>query len=286
MHAPSDIIHEWLERRILQDNLAWLDGQLEKLRGAGSERDLIITFGLIPRRLGKADLDLTADEMTAASKARTGWDPSRWTVETAARVLAMLAVAQDEAAFLKAFHEFCRSADVAEAIALYSGLPLYPAPETLQDQAAEGLRGNVRAVFEAVAHCNPYPREQFDENRWNHMVLKALFIGATLASIQGIDERANPVLARIMCDYAHERWAAGRQITPEIWRCVGPFAEGDMIADLERVASSTDPSERAAAALALTANPSPQAKAILETLADEARKIGAGTLHWDDVLTA
>lgn len=284
MRAPSDLIHEWLERRIPQDGLAWLDGQLEKLRGGGSDRDLIITLGMIPRRLGKDDLNLTPDEFAAAGEARAGWDPSQWTVETAARVLALLTYASNEAAFIEAYRELCRSADVAEAIALFSGLPLYPGPEKFLDQAAEGLRGNVRAVFEAVAHRNPYPREQFDEHRWNQMVLKALFIGSTLAPIQGIDERANPVLARIMCDYAHERWAAGRQITPEIWRCVGPFAEGDMIADLERVAGSNDPRERGAAALALSANPSPQAKAMLEKLADETGRIEAGTLQWDDVV--
>jgi hypothetical protein len=139
-------------------------------------------------------------------------------------------------------------------------------------------------VFEAVAHRNPYPREQFDEDRWNQMVLKALFIGAILNPIQGLDERANPVLARIMCDYAHERWAAGRQITPEIWRCVGPFAEGDMLADLERVAGSADPREREAAALALSSNPSAEAGEILKTLGEEARKIESGEVGWAAVV--
>ena len=68
----------------------------------------------------------------------------------------------------------------------------------------------MRAVFEAVAHRSPYPREQFSENRWNHMVLKALFVDSTLHPMQGLEERANPELAKMLCDYAHERWAAGR----------------------------------------------------------------------------
>ncbi len=284
MGTPTDLLHEWLSHRVSAQSLEWLDGQLNKLGDASGDRELVITLGMIPRRLGKDDLNLSAGDLVAADTARSGWDPSQWTIETAARVLALLAFSGNEAAFLDAYKELCRSADVAEAIALYAGLPLYPAPEKLVDQAGEGLRGNVRAVFEAVAHRNPYPREQFDENRWNQMVLKALFIGSTLDPIQGLDDRANPVLARIMCDYAHERWAAGRQITPEIWRCVGPFAEGDMIADLERVAGSPDPRERSAAALALTASASPEAEAILAKLADETAGIEAGTLHWRDVV--
>ena len=36
-------------------------------------------------------------------------------------------------------------------------------------------------------------------------------------------------------DYAHERWAAGRPVAPELWRCVGPFAEGAALDDLARV---------------------------------------------------
>ena len=113
----------------------------------------------------------------------------------------------------------------------------------------------MRAVFEAVAHRSPYPKEQFAENRWNHMVLKALFVGSTLHPIQGLDERANPTLARMLCDYAHERWAAGRPVSPELWRCVGPHADAEALADLQRVLATGGAIERQAAALALARLP-------------------------------
>ena len=57
------------------------------------------------------------------------------------------------------------------------------------------------------------------------MILKALFVGSTLAPILGLDARANPELARILLDYAAERGAAGREITPELWRPVVPFSD-------------------------------------------------------------
>lgn len=67
------------------------------------------------------------------------------------------------------------------------------------------------------------------------MVLKALFIDTTLHPIVGPDERANSKLATLLCDYAHERWAAGRAVTPELWRCVGPHATTDaLLKDLHR----------------------------------------------------
>ena len=283
MRTAGETLRDWLQSRLSADKRDWLDGQLERL-GDGRDRDLVVTLGLIPRKLGKADLALGPNELAEAEAVRPGWDPRDWTVDSAARVLALLSLPPDEDAFVATFSAIAPSADAAEAIALFSGLPLYPARARLEAQAAEALRGNIRAVFEAVAHRNPYPREQFDQDRWNQMVLKALFIGSTLCPIQGLDDRANAELARILCDYAHERWAAGRPITPELWRCVGPFARGDMIDDLKRVAASADPREREAAALALVACGRPEADDILKTLEDEARRARVGTLQWDDVV--
>jgi hypothetical protein len=106
---------------------------------------------------------------------------------------------------------------------------------------------------------------------------------STLAPIQGLDERRNPTLAQILSDYAHERWAAGRPVTPELWRCLGPFAEGILLDDLERLASSKEEHERRAAALALSASPDSRASAVLARLPDEARLVKAGSLSWDSL---
>jgi hypothetical protein len=168
-------------------------------------------------------------------------------------------------------------------ITLYRGLPLYPEPEALHFEVGEGLRSNIRAVFEAIAHGNPYPREQFDQHRWNHMILKALFVGSRLAPIEGLDDRANPELARILRDFAHERWAAGRQAPPELWRCVGPFAaDEEALEDLQR-AMGGNVADRTAAALALTMSPAPGAADILATDPDLAQAIGNGDFTWDEL---
>jgi hypothetical protein len=258
----------------------WLDGQLTSLTGEARDRDLYLALGLVPRKLGKADLDLSAADLEAAGRVRPGWDPRGWSVDQAARILILLDAGGTGAVFAQRLTQLCRTADVAEAIAFYRGLPLYPDPERLEAQAAEGTRTNMRAVFEAVAHRSPYPKEQFAENRWNHMVLKALFVGSALHPVQGLDERANPTLARMLCDYAHERWAAGRPVSPELWRCVGPHADAEALADLQRVLASGSAAERKAAALALGACPDPRAKELLAAAPDLATAIERGELSW------
>ncbi len=281
--SPSELIRGWLRRQLPEPAEQWLDAQLAKLAAEPSERGLQIALGMAPRRLGKDDLALSQDDLAAAEAARPGWDPRGWSVDAAARIVILIAAGGHGAAFAKRFTALCQTADAGEAIALYRGLPLYPDPELLEAQAAEGVRSNMRAIFEAVAHRNPFPRERFDENRWNQMVVKALFIGSTMQPVQGLDQRANPALAEILCDYAHERWAAGRSIAPELWRCVGPFAQGAALADLKRAAEARDEPSRKAAALALAASPAPEAKASLAALGDLASAIESGGLSWESL---
>ena len=233
--AARQLLREWLRRQLDAAQNAWLDEQLANLEEDPSDGTLAIALGTAPRRLGKADLQ---SDPAAAGEALPGWDPSGWSVVDASRVLMLSGL--PAAGFAQRFQKLCSSADVAELVGLYRGLPLYPEPEKLEPQVGEGLRSNMRSVFEAIAHRNPYPRAHFGEHRWNHMVLKALFIGSPLAPIQGLDERANPELARILCDFAHERWAAGRAVPAELWRCVGPCAEGHVLDALIRVFLSKD----------------------------------------------
>jgi hypothetical protein len=281
LSIPRNLLFAWLGRQLPEPARLWLEGQLQSPTGEVRDRDLYVALGLVPRRLGKADLELGATDLEQADAARPGWDPRGWSVDQAARILILLHAGGTGAAFAKRFTQLCRTADVAEAIAFYRGLPLYPDPERLEAQAAEGTRTNMRAVFEAVAHRSPYPREQFAENRWNHMVLKALFVGSALHPIQGLEERANPALARMLCDYAHERWAAGRPVSPELWRCVGPHADAEALADLQRVLATGDATERKAAALALAAGPDFKAKKLLGTVPDLAAAVARGELTWE-----
>jgi hypothetical protein len=282
--TPQELLGSWVVARSSAAAADWFLGQIERLKSSPSEKDIYLALGYATRKLGKSDLELKAEERAAAAAARPYWDPSDWSVDQAARIVFVLAgQTRDAKAFKTRLETLFNTADVWELIAFYRGLPLYPNAVEHVARAREGTRSAMQPIFEAVAHRNPFPMEQFDENAWNHMVLKALFIGSKLAPILGLDERANPRLMRMLCDYAHERWAAQRPVSPELWRCVGPHADAAALEDLGRVLATGEKLERQAAALALAAARNPEAERRLRAVPDLEDAVRAGTIRWIDI---
>ena len=274
----------WVVARSSAAAADWFRTQVERLKTSPSEKDIYLALGYATRKLGKGDLALKAEERAAAAAARPYWDPSDWSVDQAARIAFVLASqARDGKAFKARLETLFNTADVWELIAFYRGLPLYPNAAEHVARAREGTRSAMQPIFEAVAHRNPFPMEQFDENAWNHMVLKALFTGSKLAPILGLDERANPRLMRMLCDYAHERWAAQRPVSPELWRCVGPHADAAAVEDLARVLSTGGALERQAAVLALSASRNADAERHLRTVPDLYDAVRAGKISWNAI---
>jgi hypothetical protein len=259
----SACLQRWLEQRLDGEGRRWLEAALVRVAGATGERDLYLLASQAARRVGKAPLALDAQALRDATSARPGWDPRDWTVDNAARILLLLHSATDPAELARRLDRLCLAADVDELVAWYRGLPLYADGPRYVLRAAEGVRSNMRVVFEAVAHRNPYPAEHFTEPAWNQMVLKALFVGSRLEPVTGLDARRNPALAAMLVHYAHERWAARRSVSPELWRCVGPYATGAVLDDLRRVLEHGDAEERSAARAALRESPEPRAAQLL-----------------------
>jgi hypothetical protein len=242
----------WIARTADAAGITWFREAVDKVVHAADDRALGAAIGLAPRKLGRADLALTSADGARAADLRPGFDPHDWSIDQLARVALMAASHEgDDAAFATRFDGFCATAEVNELIALARGLPIYPGARLLEPRAREAVRSGMKPVFEAVAHRNPYPREIFAEDPWNHMVVKALFIGSSLWPIQGLDQRANPHLARMLVDFAHERWAAGRTVSPELWRCVAPHADAQGIAALRQAFDAGGDKDRLAVALAV-----------------------------------
>lgn len=290
IHLPqitiTDLLHRWLSQQIAPESLAWLDEKREQIAKGAATRVFFTAFSAVPRYTGKKDLNLTAADLQAASQVRTGWFPAHWSVDQAARTLLVLALPSENVEkYLRTLEQVFLAADVGELVALYQALPLLPYPERLKARAAEGVRSNMTAVFNAVALRNPYPAEYLDDLAWNQIVLKALFVGSPLNLIQGLERRANPELAHMLVDYAHERWAAKRTVSPELWRLVGQFADNGMLADLERVFAEVDPVQKAAAALACSQSSLPQAQTLLARHPELQASIQAGDLTWSSLTT-
>jgi len=281
--TPRELLVRWLRRQLSPEAMTWLEKSLAQLRTSGKDADLYMAVSLAARKAGKADLALSEADVRDAQAARAGWDPRGWSADQAARVALLLSLDNDPGRLSRCLDQLCITADVSELAAFYRGLPLYPDPPRYLARATEGLRTNMKNVFEAIAHRNPYPSEQFPEAAWNQMVLKAVFIGLALWPIANLDRRANAALARMLRDYAHERWAAGRPVSPELWRCVGPHANQAMLQDLEKVLGQGTEPERKAAALALHASRDPAAAALLRHSPELARAAAAGELNWQNL---
>ncbi len=279
--AISTLLYSWIEAQATPAQLDWLQQRKALLTTAGTNRDLHISLGLIPRKMGRSDLILNQSQTDNAQSLADNWRATGWSIDMAARCWLLLEQAAiDPDGFGQLFQSLCRTADLNESITYYKATAVLPYSEALDWQIGEGLRSNMRAVFEAITHNNPYPYKHFEQNRWNHMVLKALFVESKLAPIIGLDERANAELAHTLCDYAHERWAASRTISPELWRCVGPFATDKLFDDLVRASCSEQVSQRAAAVLALQQSPDPRAPNILSKHPQMVQKIATNTLSW------
>lgn len=256
--------------------LAWLDAAVASLANAAPNRLLFTAFAAAPRQVGREELP----EMAVDAPIRL----DGWTRDQVARVLLLLARQPHDDSFLRALDNLFGAADLAELVCLHQSLPLLPLPERHVARAAEGVRSNMLPVFKAVAIGNPYPAEWFDEGSWNQLVLKAVFVGCRLHGIDGLDRRANPTLARMLVDYARERRAASRVVTPDLWRPVGPFADNDRaLRELHHALDDASPVRRRAAALALAASPHPHARALLETRPEVWREIQSGRLSWQSL---
>ncbi len=284
MNATA-LLHGWIDARLDAQASTWLCDRLSRVRAEEEgDRELYLAVGLAPRKLGKKDLELTEQELAAADALAPGWWPGDWTVDQAARVLLILSAPGDAERFAARLEQLCVTSDVGEAMAFHRGLPLYPEPARYVARAAEGVRTNMKGVFESVAHHNPYPAAHLPEGAWNQMVLKAIFIGTRLHPIVGLDARVNPRLREMLIDYAHERWAASRDVYPELWRCVGPVADAQAIDDLQRVLTTGGEIERHAAALALTSCPDPRAAEILGAAPELAAAVEGGDINWQTLV--
>jgi hypothetical protein len=222
--AIPTLIDSWLAQRLANDCATWLRETCDKIAaGHDEKKNLFIAFGLVSRRSGRADIQLNAAELAEANRLRPGWNPSTWSVDQLARTRLLLAVPTvfenqtNEKKWLALVDALFAAAGLEELVALYQALPLLPFPTALKPRIAEGIRSNMKAVFNAVALNNPLASEQLDNDAWNQMILKALFVGSPVAHIVGHAQRANSVLSQMLIDYARERIAAKRPIPPDLW---------------------------------------------------------------------
>lgn len=261
----SSLLHTCLKKLLTNQAIGWLDTKGAQAQASGIDRSFFLAFGTVSRKVEKAQLQLSEQDIADAMQLRTGWQPQYWDTRLAARVWLLLQVSGDsKQAYVRGIKEIFNTADAEEHRALFAALPLLDHPEAFVELASEGVRSNIIPVLESIMLYNPFAADFLDENAWNQLYLKAAFTDRPLYKIYGVERRANAVLARMISDYAHERWAASRIVSPEIWRPVSAFVDSAIWADLERLANDPDKLNQVVVALVCQKNDSPEAQTFLD----------------------
>ena len=90
-------------------------------------------------------------------------------------------------------------------------------------------------------------------------------------------------MTRIISDYAHERWAASRNIDAMFWRPVVNFLDEDLLADMKRLFDSDSVIENKAAALICSKSNNIEATRLLEGYPELKKQIDNKTISWDNL---
>jgi hypothetical protein len=281
--AALALLQNCLERQLAPPVLNWLADRFEATR-TGDRAEFHLAFGLIPRKTGKTILQLTEAELLQAKAIQPGWRPELWSVDQAARTLLVnFLPSEPEEAFREILDRTFAAGEVGELVALYQSLWLLPHPESHRLRAAEGIRSSIRTVFGAVSQDNSYPASHLEEGPFNQMVLKCLFVGLPLDPIVGLDSRTNPRLARMLLDYARERWAAKRDVSPELWRPLSPFVDFEICEAMRRLLEQGSEMEKQAAVLTLKGSFTRPAQLFLGEHSERLAPLLARPMNWSEI---
>ena len=272
---------EIIDGHVTADAKSWLKDKINLIVGNQSAKDLYLTYSLIPSKVDLVDdlkFPLNISDLNSylsVQKANS---------QQITRIYLLCKVLQaDKAFFTSKVAKLIEVADTSELETFLKFLIVLPNPEDYKNTAVEALRTNISTVFNAIAHNNPYPTQFFDDQQWNQMFLKTAFMQGDLSAILDIDKRANKDLARIISDYAHERWAAGRDIDPDFWRPVPKFIGASLLDDMARLLKSNNSDENRAGALCCYYSENQEAKNLLIGHQNLILQIENKDLSWETI---
>jgi hypothetical protein len=262
----NNLFAQLIEINASEKELQWLDSQNIK-----DNRALQKTFVLTPRFISKKEVEVIF-EKPIAPKPKYGTpklttsniEHRTWTLDRLVRVLLLSNVQNDnQTDYCQTIETLFETAEINEAVALYTALPYLKYPQKWLFRATEAVRSNMGHVFDAIAFHNFYPTKYFSESAWNQLILKCIFNDKPIHLIEGLDERANQNLANMLSDFAHERWAAHRTIPPQVWRLVSKFLTPTILEDITRLFDSENIQNQQAAVLVCQESDNQQAKDLL-----------------------
>ncbi len=269
---------------LLREQLTQTEWQWLEARGKASPFELMTGFVAVPRFIARQMVELSATQAQELSEVMPGFSTRGWTTVRLSRVWLLTCLnADDQEFYTRHVETLFDTAEMNELVALYSALPLLAYPQKWLFRATEAVRSNVGDVFDALVMNNPYPARYFDKAAWNQSVLKTIFNDKPIHRVVGLAERSNADLARMLSDFAHERWAAGRTVAPEVWRLTPKFMNDGLLEDMQHLFASVNPDDRKAAALACFYSKKDSALALLENQETLKHQIERKQLSWADL---
>ncbi len=270
---------------VINDNLEaetidWLFQKLHGILISDSVKELYLTYTLIATKVvPKTDFIYNKDTALIAYLKN-----QEANLQQITRIFLLAKVLEDRPKyFTDKVANIIQVADTGELVTFLKYLICLPDPQTFNQTAVEALRTNISQVFTAIALKNPYPAKFFDEQQWNQMYLKAAFMQQDLGAIIGVDERANEDLSRIISDYAHERWAASRDIDPLFWRPVGKFLKGTLKEDMKRLLTSENVQENKAGVLCCFLSEDLELQELMAQHPEIMNLVSTDTLTWENI---
>ncbi len=201
--------------------LTWIDAKSAIVTSTETNHKFNVFFSLVVRFISNEIPKWNSHEIELIEGIYPGFSKSAWSKQDFAR--ARLMIALDKSINESVLSSFFEIAEMKEQVALYKGLFLLENASVFSTHVAEGIRTNMANVFDAIASGNPFAYTYLTEDAWNQLVLKSFFMERKLYPIQYIDKGKNERLANMLQDYVQERWAANRQISPEIWRMINGY---------------------------------------------------------------
>ena len=214
----SELIKEYCLNELQDEKTkSWLD---QKLHSIKTDQDFFISFALINKKIPRDHLQLSPAKIQTIHLKYPEFNIENWTLDQLCRFSLLMYYSLLS---VKSLTKLISVADTREQISIFKSITYLENASHFTPIVVNGIRTNIVDIFDAIALKNPFAASYFSQDEWNQMILKAVFMERPIYQIKNIDQRKNEKLAHILFDYARERWAASRRVTPELWRMISGY---------------------------------------------------------------
>ena len=237
----SELIKEYCLNELQDEKTkSWLD---QKLHSIKTDQDFFISFALINKKIPRDHLQLSPAQIQTIHLKYPEFNIENWTLDQLCRFSLLMYYSLLS---VKSLTKLISVADTREQISIFKSLTYLENASHFTPIVVNGIRTNIVDIFDAIALKNPFAASYFSQDEWNQMILKAVFMERPIYQIKNIDQRKNEKLAHILFDYARERWAASRRVTPELWRMIsGYITEKLFVEMIKKIAEGNAPDQKA-----------------------------------------